>query len=331
MERANAGQPITFFEATTATAFKLFADNPADVLLLEVGLGGRFDATNVIETPLCAVVTPVSIDHVEFLGDTVEKIAFEKAGIFKRGAPAVLGPQSDTALAVLERGAARLRAPLSIAGQDYLCRAENGRMIFQDDEGLLDLPLPRLPGAHQIDNAGTAIAALRRCFADLPEVAFAEGVAAATWPGRLQRLNKGKLAALAPEGAELWLDGGHNAAGGAVLSEALADFARKAPAPLVLLYGSLQTKDSTGFLHHFVGLAPEIFALPVTGEQKGRAPEEIVGAAHQLGLAAEACNGVEAALRILSARNWPTPPRILICGSLYLAGEILNLNGTPPD
>ncbi len=160
VEKANDGGPITFFEATTAAALKLFADTPADVLLLEVGLGGRFDATNVVESPACAVVTPVSLDHVEFLGDTIEKIAFEKAGIIKPGAPVVIAAQSDAALAVLEAAAARLRAPILIYGQDFLCRAERGRMVYEDTHGLLDLPLPRLPGRHQLVNAGTAIAAL---------------------------------------------------------------------------------------------------------------------------------------------------------------------------
>ncbi len=331
VERANAGAEITFFEATTAAALKLFSERPADVLLLEVGLGGRFDATNVIGAPACAVVTPVSIDHVEFLGDTIEKIAIEKAGIIKPGVPVVISAQNDAALGVLERTAERLRAPVSIYGQDFLCRAERGRMVFEDARGLLDLPLPRLPGRHQLVNAGAAIAALRLCFPNLPMGAFEAGVARASWPGRLQNLGRGRLAALAPEGAELWLDGGHNEAGGRVLAEAMADFEDKAQRPLILLYAALQSKDSQAFLQHFVGLAGEVLTLPIAGDQVGRKPEDVAELARDLGFKARPCAGVEAALRELAARPWPTPPRIIIAGSLYLAGEVLAADGSTPD
>ncbi len=331
VEKVNDGAPITFFEATTAAALKLFADHPADALLLEVGLGGRFDATNVIDAPVCAVITPISIDHVEFLGDSIESIAFEKAGIIKAGAPVVVSAQSDDALRVLERQAARLRAPIFIHGQDFLCRAERGRLVYEDTQGLLDLPMPRLPGRHQIVNAGAAIAALRQCLPNLPFGAFERGVAAADWPGRLQNIRRGRLAALAPEGAELWLDGGHNESGGRALAEAVADFEDKAPRPLVLFYGGLQTKDAAGFLRHFVGLASEVHALPVRGEQAGRAPEEVAAIAHRLGLDAQVQPDAEEALRALARRVWARPPRILIAGSLYLVGEILAANGTPPE
>ncbi len=331
IEIANAGAEITFFEATTAAAFKLFAENPADVLLLEVGLGGRFDATNVIDAPVCAVVTPVSMDHVDFLGDTIEQIAFEKAGIIKPNIPVVVSAQGDEALAVLERVAARERAPLSVYGQDFLCRAERGRMVYEDTQGLLDLPLPRLPGRHQVINAGTAIAALRVCFPELPTSAFETGATKATWPGRLQNLGRGRLAGLAPRGSELWLDGGHNEAGGRVLAEAMADFEERAPRPLVLLYGALQSKDPRAFLRHFKDLARELVALPVSGEQSGRAPGEIVAIARELGFKAQASAGVEACLRNLAQRDWPVAPRILIAGSLYLAGEVLAADGASPD
>ncbi|WP_294534055.1 folylpolyglutamate synthase/dihydrofolate synthase family protein [uncultured Rhodoblastus sp.] len=330
-ERANGGAPITFFEATTATALKLFADHPADVLLLEVGMGGRFDATNVVDDPVSVIVTPVSMDHVEFLGDTVEKIAFEKAGVIKRGVPVILAAQGEAALAVLEREADRLRAPLSIQGQDFLCRAERGRMVYEDAQGLLDLPLPRLPGRHQLINAGAAIAAVRKVFPDLPLAAFETGVFRAAWPGRLQNLSRGRLAALAPAGAELWLDGGHNEAGGRVLAEAMADFEERAPRPLALIYGSLQTKDSQAFLRHFSGLAGKVLTVPVGGEQVGRKPEDIALLARSLGFSARACPSVESALRDLAAKDWPEPPRILIAGSLYLAGEVLAADGVSPD
>ena len=331
VEDANDGAPITFFEVTTAAAFKLFADVPADALLLEVGLGGRFDATNVIQTPACAVITPISIDHVEFLGDSLESIAFEKAGIIKPGAPVVVAEQNEAGLQVLEREAARVRAPISIYGQDFLCRAERGRLVYEDTRGLLDLPLPRLPGRHQIVNAGTAIAALRQCGPEMPIASFERGVLGAEWPGRLQNISRGHLSTLAPAGSEIWLDGGHNEAGGRALAEAMADFEERTSRPLILLYGGLKTKDVAGFLRHFIGLAAEVHAVPVRGEQVGRLPEEVAAIAVGLGLKAQAHPGIEDALRALRGRDGGPPPRILIAGSLYLVGEVLAANGTPPE
>ena len=222
-ERVNDGAPITFFEMTTAAAFQLFAERPADVLLLEVGLGGRFDATNVVAQPLASVVTPVSMDHVEFLGDTVEKIAREKAGIFKRDRPAFLGLQGDAALDVLQREARRAGALLRVADRDFSVREEHGRLLFEDEDGLVDLPLPRLAGRHQHGNAALALATLRAVVPGLEAAAIERGIATAEWPGRLQRLAKGALAERTPPGAELWLDGGHNEDGGRVLGQAMAD------------------------------------------------------------------------------------------------------------
>ena len=326
-EQANAGAPITFFEVTTAAAFKLFADHPADVVLLEVGLGGRFDATNVIDDPACAVITPVSLDHVEFLGDDVEHIAFEKAGIIKPRRPVVIAPQNAQASAVLEHEAERLGAPAIVGGQDFLCRAERGRLVYEDDGGLIDLPLPRLAGRHQHVNAGAAIAALRAAFADLPTKAFETGIARADWPARLQRLSRGRLAALAPSEAEIWLDGGHNSDGGRILAEAMADFEEKAGRPLILICGALKSKDIHAFLAHFSDIAHEVIGVPIESEQIGRQPQEIVAAARALSIPARAANGVDAALAELARRDWPVGPRILIAGSLYLAGEVLALDG----
>jgi dihydrofolate synthase/folylpolyglutamate synthase len=331
VETANDGAPITFFEATTAAAFKLFAEHDADALLLEVGLGGRFDATNVVETPACAVITPVSIDHVEFLGDTIAKIAFEKAGIIKPRAPAVVSEQADAALKVLERQAARMRAPFYVYGQDFLCRAERGRMVYEDAQGLLDLPLPRLPGRHQLINAGTAIAALRHCLPDLSLAAYEHGAISAHWPGRLQCLNRGKLAAMAPDGAELWLDGAHNEAGGRVLAEAMAELEERSPRPLILIYGGLKTKDAEAFLRQLHGLAAEVLAVPIHGEFSGRAPDEISAFARAQGFRSGVCPGVPEALHVLARRKWTVAPRILIAGSLYLIGEVLAINETPPE
>ena len=329
-ERVNGGDPITFFEMTTAAAFHLFAERPADVLLLEVGLGGRFDATNVIDRPLASVVTPVSMDHVEFLGDTIAKIAREKAGIFKRGCPAVLGFQSDAARAVLESEASRAGAPTLIADRDFFVREEHGRLLFEDEDGLLDLPLPRLTGRHQHGNAAVGIATLRKALPGLGTGAFERGLQTVDWPARLQRLSKGNLAALLPPGAELWLDGGHNEDGGRALGQAMADLEDNTPRPLVVVCGTLTTKDTTAFLRAFAGLAQEVIAVPVEGEHASRPARDVAACALAAGLAAAACQSVPEALAYLGARAWPAPPRILICGSLYLAGAVLAANGTPP-
>ncbi|MCW2273304.1 bifunctional folylpolyglutamate synthase/dihydrofolate synthase [Rhodoblastus acidophilus] len=331
VEAANGALPITFFEATTAAAFKLFSEHPADVLLLEVGLGGRLDATNVIDKPACAVITPVSRDHVEFLGDTLEAIAAEKAGILKRGAPAVFAEQVDVAQATLERVAARLGVTPLVWGQDYLCRREADRLVYEDQSGLLDLPAPKLFGAHQTGNAGVAIAALRAAFPGLPEQAFERGMVAASWPARLQNLRGGRLATLAPGGAELWLDGGHNEAGAKALAKAMAERDAITPLPLVLVFSSLKSKDPEGFLKQFAGMATQVIAVPIHGDQASWPPDEIVGLAEKLGFYARVEADVDSALRTLADADWRRPPRILIAGSLYLSGDVLAANGTPPE
>ncbi|QFR34039.1 folylpolyglutamate synthase/dihydrofolate synthase family protein [Ancylobacter sp. TS-1] len=330
-EAANGGEPITFFEITTAAALLLFSEVPADILLLEVGLGGRLDATNVIEKPLVSVITPVSIDHVDFLGETVAAIAAEKAGILKRGVPAVLGRQPREALAVIERLAARLGVPLSIMGEQYQAHEEGGRLVVSDEAGLLDLPRPRLIGPHQIGNAGLAIEALRVADLGLPGTAFEEGMRTAQWPARLQRLTSGPLTLRAPEGVDIWLDGGHNAAGGQALAAALADLEDRVPRPLVLIVGMLGNKDADAFLAPFAGLARELVAVPVPGEHKGAAPEGLAAIARAHGLDASTALSVPAALDGLSAFPVDPPPRVLIAGSLYLAGAVLAENGSLPD
>lgn len=330
-ERVNAGQGISFFEMATVAALSLFARHPADVLLLEVGLGGRFDATNVVPHPVATVVTPVSMDHPEFLGATVAAIAGEKAGILKAGVPAILADQGEEPLAVLLREAARVGAPVLVGGQDFSVHEERARLVYQDERGLLDLPLPRLAGRHQHLNAATAIAALRTAFPDLPGPAFEAGLTRADWPARLQPLRRGALPALLPAGAELWLDGGHNADGGRILAEALAEMEERQARPLVLVCGMLATKDPAAFLKPFAGLAQELIAVPVTGEQAAHDPDVIAARAAAAGIEAARCPGIAAALRFLAARDWPVPPRILLTGSLHLAGEALALNGTPPE
>ncbi len=326
-ERANGDAPITLFEIETAAAFVLFARHPADMLLLEVGLGGRLDATNVIETARASVVTPVSMDHVEFLGETVEKIAAEKAGIFRRDVPAVIAPQSDAVSRVLERQAEKVRAPLHAAGQQWTASVEHGRLVYQDEQGLLDLPPPKLFGRHQFDNAGTAIAALRAAGIRLPASAIEQGLTRADWPARLQRITTGKLLELAPAGAELWLDGGHNADGGRAIAAALGDLEERVSRPLVLVVGMLSTKDRAAFLGNFTGLVRRVFGVPIH-QDKGVPAEDIAAAAQAAGMPADAAGSIEDALKAIGVLEFASPPRILITGSLYLAGEVLAANGT---
>jgi dihydrofolate synthase/folylpolyglutamate synthase len=329
-EARNGDAPITVFEIETAAAFLLFARNPADILLLEVGLGGRLDATNVVERPLSSVITPVSVDHRDFLGDTIEQIAAEKAGILKRGVPAVIASQVREALAVIERQAGRMRAPLSIAGENWTATEERGRLVYQDNEGLLDLPAPKLYGRHQFENAGTAIAALRAAGLKLPAAAFEAGMVQVEWPARMQRLAHGRLAALLPPESELWLDGGHNADGGRAVADALADLEDRVSRPLVLVVGMLSTKDSEGFLRNFSGLARRVIAVPIH-QDKAVPAEALAAIAQSIGIPAIARDNVESALTVAGKLDLHPAPRVLITGSLYLAGEVLAANGTPPE
>jgi dihydrofolate synthase/folylpolyglutamate synthase len=330
-ETANGGAPITVFEIETAAGFLLFSRNPADFLLLEVGLGGRLDATNVIENPLASVITPVSMDHLEFLGDTLEKIAAEKAAILKRDVPAVIASQPEAALTVIERQARKVRAPLRVAGEHWIVHAERGRLVYQDDDGLLDLPLPKLPGRHQHDNAGLAVAALRATDLALPVSTFEAGMTKAEWPARMQLLTHGKLKALAPAESELWLDGGHNAEGGRAIAAALGDLEERVPRPLILIVGLLATKDSAGFLQNFAGLARRLIAVPIPDQEKTLPAQALVDTARAIGLPAESCDDIEDALAAVHRLGLAPAPRILITGSLYLAGAVLASNGTPPE
>jgi dihydrofolate synthase/folylpolyglutamate synthase len=330
-ERANGDAPITVFEITTAAGLLLFARHPADVLLLEVGLGGRLDATNVVDNPLATIITRISIDHTDFLGGTLEKIATEKAGILKRGAPAIIAAQPRDALAVIERQAARLNAPLKIAGEDWTATEERGRLVYQDEAGLLDLPAPKLYGRHQFENAGLAIAALRSIGQfKIPAAAFEAGMVKADWPARLHRLAQGKLVELVPTGSELWLDGGHNPDGGRAVAAALADLEERVSRPLVLIVGMLASKDCEGFLRNFTGLARRMIAVPVPGADKGLTAEAVADAARAIGLPATSRDNLGEALEAVRKFDLDPPPRVLITGSLYLAGDVLRENGTPP-
>ncbi len=316
---ANGGGSITYFEITTCAALLAFARTPADYTLLEVGLGGRLDATNVIETPALTILTPVSIDHEAFLGDTLGKIAFEKAGILKRGVPCVVGPQPDEALEVIEAQAARLGAPLIAHGQHWHVYEERGRLVYQDERGLLDLPLPNLPGAHQIQNAGAALAALRHL--GQGETACEAAMTHVEWPARMQRLKTGPLTKAAPQ-AELWLDGGHNAAAGAALGAHLAGLA---PRPTHLVCGMLNTKDVTGYLRPLAAQAETLTAVSIPGEANTLTAEETATGARAVGMPAETADSVLAAVQHIVQSD--PHARILICGSLYLAGGVLRENG----
>jgi dihydrofolate synthase / folylpolyglutamate synthase len=330
-ERVNGGAPITVFEITTAAALLLFARHGADVLLLEVGLGGRLDATNVIDRPLASVITPVSFDHAEHLGDTLGKIAAEKAGIIKPAVPAIVAAQPREALSAIERVAARAKAPVKIAGEDWTATEERGRLVYQDAAGLLDLPAPKLYGRHQFENAGVAIAALRTVGElELAPAAFEVGIAKAEWPARMQRLAHGRLLALCPPGSELWLDGGHNADGARAVANALADLEERVSRPLVLVIGMLSTKDCESFLKNFTGLARRVVAVPIPGQEKSFPADAIADAARAVGIPAQSEGDLETALAAIGRFALAPAPRILIAGSLYLAGAVLDANGTRP-
>jgi dihydrofolate synthase / folylpolyglutamate synthase len=331
-ERTNAGAPITVFEITTAVGLLLFARHPADVLLMEVGLGGRLDATNVIDHPLASVITRIAIDHTDFLGTTLDEIANEKAGILKRDTPAIIAAQQRDALAVIERQAVRLNAPLKIAGEDWTATEERGRLVYQDEAGLLDLPAPKLYGRHQFENAGLAIATLRAIKPlKIAPSAYEAGMSKADWPARLQRLSAGRLVELTPSGSELWLDGGHNPDGGRAIAAALADLEERVSRPLVLIVGMLASKDCQGFLGNFTGLARRLIAVPVPGAETSLSAEAVADAARATGLAATSRDNIDEALDAARKLDLHPPPRILITGSLYLAGEVLRENGTLPQ
>jgi len=330
VERVNEGEPITFFEAKTAAGFCLFAKHPADVLLLEVGLGGRLDSTNVIEQPMASVITPVSMDHTEFLGDTLASIAGEKAAIIKHGVPVISADQHPEAMAAIEAQARRQRAPLHAAGQQWHVSVERGRLVYQDERGLMDLAAPRLFGRHQFDNAGLAIATLRVIESLKLNHAAYEGIVNAEWPARMQRLSSGRLTEIGPQGCEIWLDGGHNAEGGRVVAAALGDLEERVSRQLVIIAGMMGNKDARAFLANFAGLTRHIIAIAIPDQDSAMPPDRLADAARALGLRVEISGGVEAALRGVAKLAYEVPPRILITGSLYLAGHVLALNGTPP-
>ncbi|WP_299937101.1 folylpolyglutamate synthase/dihydrofolate synthase family protein [uncultured Pelagimonas sp.] len=312
---ANGGEQITYFEITTCAGLLAMARTPADFTLLETGLGGRLDATNVVEKPEMTVITPISIDHEQFLGNTLAKIAGEKAGIIKRGVPCVVGPQPDEALEVIEARAQALGAPLIAHGQHWHVYEERGHLIYQDERGLLDLPLPNLPGAHQYQNAGAALAVLRHL--DFGETAYEGAMTDAYWPARMQRLREGPLVEIAPD-VELWLDGGHNPAAGEALAKHLAGLPER---PTYLICGMLNTKDATGYMRPLAAQAQQLTAISIPGEANTLPADETAKMARSVGMTAETADDVTQALADIAASN--PSARVLICGSLYLAGHVL--------
>ncbi|MGJ8569150.1 MAG: bifunctional folylpolyglutamate synthase/dihydrofolate synthase [Hoeflea sp.] len=330
---ANQGEMITVFEILTAVMFVLFSEHPADAALIEVGLGGRFDATNVIAHPAASVIMSISLDHQAYLGDRVELIAAEKAGIIKSGSPVVIGAQTeDTAREVLMNIAQRRGCSVSVYGQDFFAVEKNGRLAYQDEDELIDLPLPRLTGRHQQGNAAAAIRALKAAGFELNERAIAEGLLNVSWPGRLERLTHGRLFESAMDGVELWIDGGHNPGAGQVIAEAMANLNDRESRPLILITGMINTKDPVGYFDAFAGMARHVFTVPVSESEAGLDPEFLADTADEAGLSAEPAKDVETAIATI-CKNWDgreRPPRILIGGSLYLLGEVLKANGTPP-
>jgi len=316
--KANGSDPMTYFEITTIAGLVAFAQTPADYTLLEVGLGGRLDATNVVDKPALCVITPIDLDHQEFLGDTLAKIAFEKAGILKRGVPCIVGPQQDEALDVIERQAARLGSPLFIHGQHWHVQEEHGRLVFQDEQGLLDLPLPALRGPHQVMNAGAALAGLRAL--GMGERAFESAMTDVTWPARMQKLDKGPLADLIHPG-DLWLDGGHNPAAGLAIAKTLRGLPKR---PTHLICGMLTTKDHQGFLEPLADVVESLTGINIPNEPDSNSAAAIAESARAVGIQAQEADGVEAALSKIADQH--PSARVVICGSLYLAGHVLRLN-----
>jgi dihydrofolate synthase / folylpolyglutamate synthase len=322
-EHANGGAPITYFEITTVAAFLAFVRSPADIVLLETGLGGRLDATNVIRRPAVTAITPISLDHQAFLGDTLAQIAGEKAGIMKPGAPAVVGPQPDEAEAVIEARANALGAPLLRWQREWHCEADGHGMHFSGERWRLDLPLPSLLGAHQIANAGAAITCLEQ-LRDFPisTEALGAGLRHIEWPARLQRLTHGPLVEMMPAGWELWLDGGHNPGAGTILGEFVTGWRDR---PLYLIVGMLNTKDAVGFLAALAPHAKALAGVTIPGEQNPLSAEAIAAAARSVGIAATTAASTETALRDFVRDT--EPGRVLICGSLHFAGTVLAANG----
>lgn len=326
VEALNGGAGITLFEITTAAALKLFAETPADFLLLETGMGGRYDTTNVVANPLGTIITPIDMDHQEFLGHSLGEIADAKAGILKRGSAAVIGIQRPEARDVLTRNAADLGVTPLWQGADFSARPQSGRLLYTDQAGRLDLPAPGLPGPHQFDNAALAIAATRHFGLPVNDDAIARGLRDVVWPARMQPITHGRLRDLLPSGHEFWLDGGHNAHGAAAIARSVAALPKR---PLVLIMGMMNTRDPALFLEPFRPLGPQsVLTLTIPGEQNAHTARAIAQAVGTEGFPAQAHRSIRSALEQAAGIDGA---RVLICGSLYLAGHVLAQNGTLPN
>ena len=326
---ANDGSKITVFELLAATMFILFSEQPADYSIVEVGLGGRSDCTNVIDKPLATIITPISLDHQSYLGDTLSEIAFEKGGIIKPGRAVIIGPQHDEARTVLEDIALENKCPLMIAGQDFDFYEEAGRFIYQDTDGLLDLPMPALLGEHQMANSATAIAATRLVGCDIADKIYETAMKKLNWPGRFEQLPNGKLTANIDQDTEIWIDGGHNEGAGEVIAREIKKMNSRHTKPLVMISAMLKTKDPERYFSQFRQFQPQVYCVPITSSEHGIDVEHLAQFARTAGLQATACESLESALRQVAGHQ--REQRLLISGSLYLVGEVLKKNGTPPQ
>lgn len=328
--KANDDKPITVFELLTAVAFLLFSEHPADAVILEVGLGGRFDATNVIDKPAVSLIMPISLDHVAMLGDTIEKIAFEKGGIIKEGVPLVIGKQeSDGAIDVLTKIAEMRHAPFVVYGQDYQTYEDHSHMVFQNENGLKDLPLPSLRGDHQISNSAAAIEAVFQAGFKISEQDIAKAMGNIVWPARMQRIKQGILVDSLPKTVIMFLDGGHNPAGAKVIAQEISHWKEKGVGPVTMVAGMINTKDSLSYFKELSGVIDKVYCVPVLSSDNGVPPQELAKVARFAGIEAEAMLSIEDTLQKIAAT---TPERtVLIAGSLYMAGDFLKKNGTPPQ
>ncbi len=325
-EKLNAGQEITYFEITTAAAFYLFAKESADYLLLEVGLGGRFDATNVIDYPLGSIITPISLDHQEFLGDNLAQIAFEKAGILKYGSKTVVASQTEEALNSIQKQADTLGINPFIMGQDFDGYQQNDRLVYQDENGLLDLPPSNLKGVFQYENASVAIAAVRHFNLPVSEENIERGLKNIVWPGRFMPITKGELRDILPSSHQLWLDGGHNVAGAKTLAKSLQSL--ESEKAIILIMAAFANKDISGFLDQFSGKVSEFFAIPMVSDRACYTPQELSDLANEKGFKARAMSSIKEALKQASKVENAI---VVICGSLHLIGDVLEQNKTPPQ
>lgn len=328
---ANGGKPITIFEIMSAVMFVLFSEHEADFSLVEVGLGGRFDATNVISDPIACAITPVALDHQAYLGDTIAKIAFEKAGIVKQSAPVAIAVQEDDARDVIEKVAATHAAPIRIARQDFDFHREGRGFVFQDEDGLLDLPLPKLIGEHQISNAALAIATIRASGVEVSNKSIEAAMDTVRWPGRMERLQQGKITKKFQAGTDIWIDGGHNPNAGNAIAEALREQRRAADRPLIMICGMINTKDPIGYFEAFKPLGAKVITVPVAMSEAGIPASELAETAKSAGLeaisSASLNEGIDSAIEAVADHE---NCQVLFCGSLYMVGEVLEKNDTPP-